>query len=59
MKMYEDIIAADTETMQVQQGTIEAQQDIIRSQADMIGRLQQLVEVQEACIEEHSERCSG
>ncbi|KAF2653317.1 hypothetical protein K491DRAFT_603107 [Lophiostoma macrostomum CBS 122681] len=57
MKMYEDIIAADTETMRVQQGTIHAQQDIVRSQADMIARLQQVVEAQDAWIEEHLEGC--
>jgi hypothetical protein len=55
MKVYEDIVASDAETMQVQQQTIQSQQEIIRSQRDMIRRLQQLIEVQDIWIEERLE----
>lgn len=55
MKMYEDIIASDAETIQVHQATIHSQQEIIRSQREMIQKLQHLVEVQDAWIDEHLE----
>lgn len=59
MQMYEEIIASDAETIQVQQAAITSQQEIIRSQREMIQKLQQLVEGQDAWIEEHLEGSDG
>jgi hypothetical protein len=53
MKLYEDIIASDAQTIQVQEATIHSQQEVIRSQRDVVLRLQRLVDAQNAWIGEH------
>lgn len=49
--MYEDIMAADAETIRVQQETIQSQQEMLIAQRCMIERLRGLVEAQDAWID--------
>lgn len=58
ISLYEDIMCADAETIEVQQATIHSQREIICSQREMIQKLQQLVEAQDNWIEEHLENAS-
>jgi hypothetical protein len=57
--LYEDIIASDAQTIQVQQETMASQQDIIRSQSQMIMKLHHLLEEQDQRIEELDEVARG
>ncbi|KAH3908942.1 hypothetical protein HBI56_124410 [Parastagonospora nodorum] len=57
--LYEDIIASDAQTIQVQQETMASQQDIIRSQSQMIMKLRHLLEEQDQRIEELDEVARG
>lgn len=51
VELYENIIAADAQTIQVQQQTLASQQDIIRAQSQMIVKLRHLLEEQDRRIE--------
>jgi hypothetical protein len=55
IELYEDIIASDAQTIQVQQQTLTSQQDIIRSQAQMIVKLRHLLEEQDRRIDDLDE----
>jgi hypothetical protein len=55
LELYESIIAADAQTIQVQQQTLASHQDIIRSQSEMIMKLRHLLEEQDRQIEEVNE----
>jgi hypothetical protein len=55
MHMYEEIMASDAETIQVQQATIQNQQEVIRAQREVMRKLQVLVDAQDLWIEEHLE----
>jgi hypothetical protein len=55
LAIYKNIMGSDAETISVQQSTIHSQQEIIHSQREMIQKLQNLVETQDAWIEEHLE----
>jgi hypothetical protein len=59
IELYEDIIASDSQTIQVQQQTLASQQDIIRSQAQMIVKLRHLLEEQDRRIEDLDEVARG
>ncbi|KAK7187838.1 hypothetical protein DPSP01_010884 [Paraphaeosphaeria sporulosa] len=52
LQLYEDIIASDAQTIQVQQDTMAAQQETIRAQAQMIKNMRLLLERQDERIEE-------
>ncbi|KAL5386726.1 hypothetical protein PMIN06_010816 [Paraphaeosphaeria minitans] len=52
LQLYEDIIASDAQTIQVQQDTMVAQQETIRAQAQMIKNMRLLLETQDERIEE-------
>ena len=56
IRLYEDIMASDSQTIEVQQETLCSQQDIIRSQAQVIRRMRQVLEEQDARIEELEEQ---
>jgi hypothetical protein len=59
VELYEDIIASDAQTIQVQQRTMASQQDIIRSQSEMIMKLRHLLEEQDRRIEDLDEIARG
>jgi len=48
--LYEEIMASDAETIQVQQRTVETQQDLVRSQAQIIQQMRDILEMQDAQI---------
>ncbi|CAI6335552.1 unnamed protein product [Periconia digitata] len=47
LRIHEEIMAADAETIRIQQATIESQQEIIRRQREMMNQLIVLLEMQE------------
>jgi hypothetical protein len=55
LSLYEDIMASDAETIQVQQATIRALQEVVRAQRGMMKDLQRLVDAQDAWIEDQVE----
>ncbi|PVH98214.1 hypothetical protein DM02DRAFT_630433 [Periconia macrospinosa] len=46
LRIHEEIMAADAETIRIQQATIESQQEIIRGQKEMVHQLLGLLEMQ-------------
>lgn len=50
MRLYEEIMASDSETIKVQQRTLETQQDVVRSQAQTIRQMRDILDMQDAQI---------
>lgn len=59
IELYEDIMASDAQTIQVQQQTMASQQDIIRSQAQMILKMRHVLDEQDRRIEELEDAARG
>lgn len=59
VRLYEEIMASDAETINVQQRTLETQQDTVRSQAHMIKQMRDILEMQDTHIAQLEETVAG